>query len=600
MDSLVKSVLHLGDDLNEPYLPESLTLYQEQGAHHRFTAVLSLESVTRSVQEMIEVYLGTRVSITLAPIEDRQYLDISIDIEPFFYGVVTNIDLKRTDTGNAQLILSGSSPTVYLDDGAHTRTFAEMGLREIVDTILQEYHDKITFSGGLPDPIIEPQFADNIEYLVQYQESNFEFLKRIAARYGEWFYYDREKIIFGEHSQSDEIDLFLSEDLKQFDLGMKLPPAKFEWSAYDYKRHEYPSEQPSVTLENPLADLVMSRSAEVFDRPSYLHLNRTADEATLSQMAEHRLREVTNGFVRLTGKSDNPNLSPGVKVNITDRQVLSEQDYGLYIIVEVEHYIEQSGDYFNTFSAVPAEILIPPQPSVLHVPECRVQLAEVVAFDDEEELGRVRVQFSWQRNENQQTPWIRVSQMSAGSGSYHTPEVGDQVLVDFENQNPDFPFVIGTFYHGANMSSMYDVNNYIKTLLNTNGGNVITANDVEGDSEISIHIKDEKAIIKLSYSGPKVEIKAPDGQIDIESSNITVKAAETLNLKGANIEINADEKITLNAVNIENKATSSFSIIDTGSIAFTATASVEISAIQVDISGSATTSVSGGMLNLNS
>lgn len=600
MESLVKSVLHLGDDLGDSYLPESLVLEQEYGAHHRFTVVLSSEAVTKSVQEMIEVYLGTRASITLAPIEDEQYLDISIDVEPFFYGVITNIDLKRTDSGNAQFVLSGCSPTIYMDDGPHTRTFTEMGLREIVDTVLQEYQDKITFSGELPDPVIEPQFADNIEYLVQYQESNFEFLKRIAARYGEWFYYDREKMVFGEHAEEVELDLFLSEDLKQFDLGTKMPPAKFEWSAYDYKQHDFPSEQPSVSLENPLADLVMSRSEEIFDRPSYVHINRTADAATLSQMAEHRLRKITNEFVWLKGKSENPNLAPGVVVNITDRQVLTEQDYGRYIIVEVEHYIEQGGDYLNTFAAVPAEVLAPPRPRELRKPECGAQLAEVMALDDDEELGRVRVQFSWQRKEDQQTPWIRVSQMSAGAGSYHTPEVGDQVLVDFENQNPDFPFIIGTFYHGNNRSPMYDVNNYIKTLLNTKGGNVITANDVEGDSKISIHLKEEKAIINLFYDGPKIEIKAPEGQVDIDSKDINVTATGKLSLKGKNIEINADQKLDLIATDIKSEATSSFSVTNTPSIAFTATISAEVSALQVDISGSTTTSVSGGMLNLNS
>jgi hypothetical protein len=131
-------------------------------------------------------------------------------------------------------------------------------------------------------------------------------------------------------------------------------------------------------------------------------------------------------------------------------------------------------------------------------------LAEVTDNADPENLGRVQVQFAWQKSRNKTTNWIRVRSLDAGSsetvsknrGFVFVPEIGDQVMVDFELGDPCRPYVSGSMFH-RNNGKGGNADNHIKTIV-TRSGHTIEFDDSE-DSTWGFTIKDkEKNADKLA------------------------------------------------------------------------------------------------------
>jgi uncharacterized protein involved in type VI secretion and phage assembly len=155
-------------------------------------------------------------------------------------------------------------------------------------------------------------------------------------------------------------------------------------------------------------------------------------------------------------------------------------------------------------------------------------LAKVLSNEDAQ--GRVQVQFmGWQQdNGSQQTDWIRVASSSAGNsntvstnrGFMFIPEVGDQVLVDFENGNPDKPFVAHSMYHGQNGAGGGS-GNHIKSIV-TKSGCMIQFDDT--DSQGSVTVTDPSGNTFYLDGQGNVNVTAPKNILLSAGENIMLNA----------------------------------------------------------------------------
>lgn len=116
--------------------------------------------------------------------------------------------------------------------------------------------------------------------------------------------------------------------------------------------------------------------------------------------------------------------------------------------------------------------------------------------------GRIRVQFDWQAqlDDSMMTPWLRLSQPYAGGGKGFSfiPEIGEEVMIDFEGGNAERPFVKGTLYNGVgdpdgawlpnNNSS-----NQVKA-IRTRNGHTIEIHDEGNDGYIRIYDNEKRTI----------------------------------------------------------------------------------------------------------
>ena len=178
-----------------------------------------------------------------------------------------------------------------------------------------------------------------------------------------------------------------------------------------------------------------------------------------------RMEEEETAGLAIAGTSDCGNFSAGHKFTL---QRHFDAD-GKYLITGVthdarnSHYRSDEGDAFhyeNRFSCVPDALRFRPA-RLTEKPEISgLQTATVVGPSGEEifvdKYGRIKVQFHWDREGNKDANsscWLRVAQLWAGKqwGAFFWPRIGHEVVVIFEEGDPDQPLVVGSVYNADNM-----------------------------------------------------------------------------------------------------------------------------------------------------
>jgi Rhs element Vgr protein len=183
--------------------------------------------------------------------------------------------------------------------------------------------------------------------------------------------------------------------------------------------------------------------------------------------ASLRLAQASARAIRATGVCNAPHLLPGCVARLTghpssnDQYIVTRAEHraaipeGYWASVSVEEY-----SYQNEFEAIPTGLL--PRPP-LRTPRPKVggPLTAVVVGPPGyhiyvDKYGRIKVQFWWDRDGQfnaESSCWVRVSQLWAGAGwgAFFWPRVGMEVIVHFENGDPDRPLVTGCVYNAENV-----------------------------------------------------------------------------------------------------------------------------------------------------
>lgn len=175
---------------------------------------------------------------------------------------------------------------------------------------------------------------------------------------------------------------------------------------------------------------------------------------------------------------------------------------------------------------------------------------------DEDGLGRVKVTFSW-LSETDESNWARVVSFMAGEkrGALFLPEVGDEVLVAFEQGDRNRPYVIGALWNGVDTPPLTndDGKNNIR-LIQSRSGHKVLFDDTEGGEKIEIKDKTENNSIvwdtvsnTITISTDKdIVLKAPEGKISLDakelelksSADTTIEATGNMTIKGSMVDIN--------------------------------------------------------------
>ncbi|WP_395075241.1 phage baseplate assembly protein V, partial [Flavobacterium sp.] len=186
--------------------------------------------------------------------------------------------------------------------------------------------------------------------------------------------------------------------------------------------------------------------------------------------------------------------------------------------------------------AIPENSLCPPYGNVLAVPIATTQPATVMDNNDPKGLGRIQVQMAWQKDNSSKTPWIRMTNPHAGGGKgmYFIPEIGEEVLVAFEADNAEKPFILGAMYNGSE-SSGYNTEGNDQKVIQTRSGCKILINDAIG----SIYLED-----------PSGNTWLMDGK-----GNTTVNVPNTFSVNATDINLTASKNISASAgMNISESA----------------------------------------------
>ena len=569
---------------------QSLRIIQGVGEHHNFT--LRIHNEDRAAH-----FKGSLADAS------KKWIGKPLKVQGFFEGIITSVGLARARSGGSDFIVGGYSPTILLDDGLHTRSFGEKSLKQILDEAMK------TAAGKLGETDVNPQYTKKIKYCVQYRESNFSFINRLAYRFGEWFYYDGTKLVFGKAPSGKALRLNFERDLSFFDIALKTRPVNFEMALYDYKNHSTPLKKSSsyTPPQNEFAKIAFDKSkGELFPEKSLSSINLGMDDSDFEQVVKLRQNAHLSELVVLTGASTQRELRVGSIIEIVDPRsgllASGTDNYGKYIITEITHEFLAEGDgYSNHFEAIPADAVIPPMTVSPDPPACEMQIAEVVENNDPKGLGRVRVQFVWQKDaqgEDKMTNWIRVASPHTGDkkGVYMLPEKGDSVLVAFEHNHPERAYVLTGMYHSEAKPEHHDPQN-LKKFIKTKGGHEILMNDEKGKESMALTSPTDfsatakQGTMTLTANGA-VSIKSEKDNITIESpatitihaKEIIIKADKSIEMKAPKIEIKADTELSASSAKVDIEGKASSSLKGNG---------------KLDIASQGMTSITGSMVKLN-
>ena len=409
---------------------------------------------------------------------------------------------------------------------------------------------------------LNPAFKETKDYICQYEESDFDFIRRLAYQYQEWMYFDGTKLIFGKPRKlADPIRLEYGTTLSSLDIGLQtLARSEQVFSYHSGADREMQRMTPDLAYgHDKLAGDAFRASLGMFSKPARQHaLPRISDESELINYMGRKQAAETAETHYITAESQVPTLRVGSVISLYSSFLervgnLSEESLGDFIIIEITHEVSQGSYYKNRFKAIPATLKALPSPKV-RMPLAETQMATVLSNADPEGKGRVRVRMNWQ-TDAMQTSWVRVMTPDGGSSSdvksnrgfVFIPEVGDQVLLGFRHGDPARPYVMGSLFNGTTGRGGLE-GNHMKSLT-TRSGHTIKLND--SLSSLGITIKDIK--------GNSIHIDSVGDDIIINAKrNITINAGETFTVNAREMEVNIDgdiiEKIGKNKIStIGNK-----------------------------------------------
>lgn len=224
-----------------------------------------------------------------------------------------------------------------------------------------------------------------------------------------------------------------------------------------------------------------------------------------------------------------------------------------------------------------------------------VMVGTVAKNYDQDMPGRVCVTIPVRDEEANELKWARVAMPSHGKswGMYFQPEIGDQVLLAFEQGNIEKPYVIGCVPKDSNsfLKKAYDKDNQYKKITTKNGNSVIFEDNAQGEGnkdKITIHTAEESHSILLDNENNKIVVKDKENKNFIEmktqNGNIKIQAETKLEIQvGENIKLTMNGNtggVTLECSKLTMKTSGNTTIDATGSLkANGATVSLEASSM---------------------
>ena len=402
----------------------------------------------------------------------------------------------------------------FLTRTADCRIYQDQKIPDIIKEVFKK-HELKNFEDALSDSYSKK------EYCVQYRETDFDFVSRLMEQEGIYYFFKHENgkhnlVLADSPSAHESYPEFDEIEYHAADKGIKtegcisdwlvethLQPVSYALNDFDFKDTKKALEvRAKVSRKHAAADF------EVYDYPG-----KYTESGDGDGYARKRIEEIQAQFEVATADSDCRGICPGFTFNLIEHP--RDDRNGNYLITSVSYKIEgneyfsaaeQSGEciYSCKFTAIPADQAFrtprtTPKP-IVSGPQTAIVVGTSGEEIDTDEYGRVKVKFHWDRyskaDENSSC-WIRVAQVWAGKnwGAIYTPRIGQEVIVDFLEGDPDQPIITGRVYN-AQAKPPYDLPtkktmSTLKSNSSKGGGgfNEIRFEDKKGEEQIFIHVE---------------------------------------------------------------------------------------------------------------
>lgn len=501
--------------------------------------------------------IGEQVTIRVELLDDK---------ERFFNGFINRFAQTGSETGVIHYRAEMVPWLWFLTRTADCRIFQNKKVPDILEQIFKDL--------GFTDYKLDLQGTyDECEYCVQYRETDFNFVSRLMEQYGIYYFFEHEEdkhtLVLGDSpsvhqavpnqpkanfeprgSGTQDKDVITSLEFEK-----EIRPGKFSHTDFNFKT-------PSTKLAAEEASVINiggNDKYEIYDYPG--EYPKKANGATLAKI---RMQEEEAQHFIITGSSSCRAFTSGYKFDLEDYK--PDDLNQSYLLTDSQH-VGSMGDtytpggatggeesYSNTFVCIPHSVPFRP-PQVTPKPLVQgPQTAVVVGPSGEEiysdEFGRVKIQFHWDReggNDENSSCWVRVSQLWAGKewGAIFIPRIGQEVIVEFLEGDPDRPIITGRVYNAEHMPPYALPDNQtqsgIKTRSTKGGGadnfNEIRFEDKKGSEEMYLHAEKDQNTMVENDQGIEV---GNDRTKTVKNNQLeTIEVNKTISVGG-----NHDETIT--------------------------------------------------------
>lgn len=391
------------------------------------------------------------------------------------------------------------------------RIFNEMSVPDIIKKVLSIY-------GG----VVTDKLSDKHEvwkYCVQYRETDFDFVSRLMEQEGIYYYFGHDngkhQLIladspsahaaharFGQfaYRQLDFKHVADSDYINEWSAVTSVQSGKYLYKEYDFFRARAVEGPAANPRSHTFGDL------EIYDYPAH-GLDIAGDQSIEPRTGHYagiRMEELQSRYRIMNGGGNARGLQVGNRFRLTDHPDKAVNAEYVLIAADIEAKVNDfsssvsgggGAEFRVRFSAIRSSQVyrserLTPKP-LIH----GAQTAVVVGSGeiDTDEFGRVQLQFHWDRIGGK--CWARVAQSIAGNkwGAFFIPRVGQEVVVEFLEGDPDLPLVTGVVYNGLAKPPYALPGEKTKSTIKTNssegggGFNELRFEDKKGSEQIFVH-----------------------------------------------------------------------------------------------------------------
>ena len=471
-------------------LGEDFLLLKEFSASETISELFSFQ--LKLVHEEIAVNLKPTV------VDPKSLLGQSVNItvkipdgtSRFFNGVVSHWRQGNRDTRFTYYQAIVVPKVWMLTQKYQSRIFQRLTVPQILKKVFAGFSVKQELVGVF----------NRREYCVQYDETDFEFASRLMEEEGIYYFFEHtsgdHQMILANTPQSHracptksrfpfEADLTRTDgvvsSIVTWETAYQLQTGKISvWDHnFELPHRKLEADQPSLYPVGGNSSLIYQYTGDYAKRYTGIDPGAGDQSAELQHIfednrnqAEIQMQALDAKYNVAHGSSNCCPLTAGHKFDIYNHAIKDVD--GQYMLTQVTHYAVQTpelsteerdvqGAYQNNFSCISLKSGSTPFRPVRKTSKSRIagsQTAVVVGPPGEEiftdKYGRIKVQFHWDRDGKYDVGsscWMRVSQPWAGSnwGTICIPRIGQEVIVEFLEGDPDRPIVTGSVYNPAQM-----------------------------------------------------------------------------------------------------------------------------------------------------
>ncbi len=581
-----------GSPLPDELTPQLVSVVVEDNLNLPDVVVVRLRDPHRTAVKSANIRVGAPLTVAAVGAASSTPVPL-VDAE------VTAVEAE-IDTTGTYTVVRGYDPAHRLFRGRHTATYQQVTASDVARTVAQR--------AGLQAGTIQPSSTVH-PHLSQGGVSDWQFLSALAREIGYEVTVRKGKLDFRPPAKAadappartepgagvDPGPLVLQQGSNLLRLRASVTSAdqvsKVQVRGWDVAtKKALVAESPARTTSAHLSATTPADLAKAVGDRTYVATDvpfgtQAEVDAAASALSDH----LAGAFAEMEGTArGDPRLRAGTSVTVDS---LGEPFDGRYVVTTTRHTWEAATGYVTHFTVTGRQ-----ERSLFGLASGGVAgsrsapgvvIGQVSDVRDPQHLGRVTVRFPW-LSDDYVSDWARTVQPGAAKdrGATVLPEVGDEVLVAFEQGDFRRPYVLGGLYNGVDTPKPGDVD-----LVDSGSGQVnrrsvvsrrghrIDLLDQQGRKDgITLATGDGKLTVAMDATGTKVTVHS-DGTVTIEAKQgVTIDAgAGNVTMKGTQVEITATAGLTLDGGPQTTVKSSAAMTID----------------------GGATTTIKGGMVSIN-